>query len=84
MANLPQLPPNPPGLSRRGDEYCLVEIIYIDNSTATFMLNAGIGLAKYLQTELEQRGSVLLRNNTDAMVIVKDQLRSLTMRTVTN
>jgi hypothetical protein len=61
-----------------------VGTIYIDNSTATFMLNAGIGLAKYLQTELEQRGSVLLRNNTDAMVIVKDQLRSLTMRTVTN
>lgn len=64
-------------------QYSLVEIVYVDGTTASFTINAGYGLAQYLRDELNDKQSLTLRNDTDVMVIVREQLRSFTLRQLT-
>lgn len=64
-------------------EYCLVEIIYVDGTTASFMINAGVGLGRYLAEELRDKQAITLRNDTDVLIIPREQLRSFTMRQIT-
>lgn len=64
-------------------EYSLVEIVYVDGTTTSFMLKAGLGIAKYLQDDLKEQQALMLRNDTDVMVITREQLRSFTLRAMT-
>ena len=65
------------------EEYSLVEIVYVDGTTTSFMLSAGKSIAKYLRDELRDHQSLTLRNDTDVMVVTREQLRSFTLRQVT-
>ena len=64
-------------------QYSLVEIVYVDGSTATFTINAGLTIGKYLRDELNDKQSLTLRNDTDVMIITREQLRSFTLRQIT-
>lgn len=64
-------------------EYSIVEVVYVDGTTASFMVNAGPSLSAYLATGLKDTGSLILRNEVDALVIPREQLRSFHMRKVT-
>lgn len=64
-------------------QYSLVEIVYVDGTTTTFMINAGFGIAKYLRDELNDKQSLTLRNDTDVMIVTREQLRSFTLRQIT-
>jgi hypothetical protein len=64
-------------------EYSLVEITYVDGTTTSFMVKAGLGLAKYLREELRDALALTLRNDTDTLVVMREQLRCFHMRAVT-
>ena len=64
-------------------EYSLVEIAFVDGSKTEFMVKAGLGIAKYLRDELRDHNCLTLRNDSDMMIITREQLRSFTMRRVT-
>ena len=64
-------------------EYSLVEIVYVDGTTTSFVVKAGLGLGRYLADELKDKQALTLRNDTDVMVITREQLRSFTMRAMT-
>jgi hypothetical protein len=64
-------------------EYSLVELVYVDGTTTSFMVKAGLGIAKYLRDELRDHQSLTLRNDTDVLVVVREQLRSFTLRAMT-
>lgn len=64
-------------------EYSLVEIVYVDGTTASFTIKASPNIAKYLNEGLRDTQSLTLRNDTDTMVILREQLRSFTMRKLT-
>ena len=64
-------------------QYSIVEIVYVDGSTATFTINAGYGIAKYLRDGVKDHGSLTLSNDTDVMIITREQLRSFTLRQIT-
>lgn len=66
------------------DEYSLVEIVYDDGTTTTFMMKASSKIAKYLGDELLERQCLVLRNDTDALVVPRERIRSLAIRTVTS
>ena len=64
-------------------EYSLVEIVYVDGTTSSFMVKASPNIAKYLRDELKDMQALTLRNDTDVMVITREQLRSFTLRKLT-
>lgn len=64
-------------------KYSIVEVVYVDGTTVSFMVNAGPSLSAYLATGLKETGSLILRNEVDALVIPREQLRSFHMREVT-
>ena len=64
-------------------EYSLVEIAYVDGTTTSFIVKAGLGIAKYLRDELRDHNCLTLRNDTDVLVVVREQLRSFTLRAMT-
>jgi hypothetical protein len=64
-------------------QYSIVEIVYVDGSTAMFTINVGLGIGKYLRDELKDHNSLTLRNDTDVMIITREQLRSFTLRQIT-
>lgn len=64
-------------------EYSLVEIVYVDGTTASFIVNASPNIANYLRHDLKEQQALMLRNDTDVMVITREQLRSFTLRTMT-
>ena len=64
-------------------EYSLVEIVYIDGTTASFTVKASPNIARYLRDELKDTQALTLRNDTDVMVITREQLRSFTIRKLT-
>ena len=64
-------------------QYSLVEIVYVDGSTAMFTITAGLSIGKYLRDELNDKQSLTLRNDTDVMIITREQLRSFTLRQIT-
>ena len=65
------------------DEYSLVEIVYVDGTNAAFTVSAGLGIANYLRDELRDHHCLTLRNDTDVMIVTREQLRSFTMRRLT-
>jgi hypothetical protein len=64
-------------------EYSLAEIVYVDGTTTTFTVKAGVGIAKYLAEELRDKQALTLRNDTDVLLIPREHLRSFTMRRLT-
>lgn len=64
-------------------EYSLVEIVYVDGTTSSFVVKASPNIARYLQDDLREQQALLLRNDTDVMVITREQLRSFTLRVMT-
>ena len=64
-------------------EYSLAEIVYVDGTTTSFIVKAGVGIARYLAEELRDKQAITLRNDTDVLIIPREQLRSLTMRAMT-
>ena len=60
-----------------------MEIVYTDGSTSSFMVNAGLGITKYLRDELKEHNSLILRNDTDTLIVVREQLRSISLRQIT-
>lgn len=64
-------------------EYSLAEIVYTDGTTSSFMVKAGVGLARYLAEELRDKQALTLRNDTDVLLIPREQLRSFTLRAMT-
>ena len=65
-------------------EYSIVEVVYVDGTTVNFMINAGPSLSDWLAVRLKETGSLILRNDVDALVIPHEQLRSFHMRKVTD
>lgn len=65
------------------EEYSIVEIVFVDGTKTEFMVNAGKGIAGYLRDELRDHQSLTLRNDTDVMIITREQLRSFTLRQIT-
>ena len=65
-------------------EYSLVELTYVDGTTSSFMVKASPNIAKYLRDELKETQALTLRNDTDTLVVVREQLRCFTMRSVTS
>jgi hypothetical protein len=47
------------------------------------MVNAGLGITKYLRDELKEHNSLILRNDTDTLIVVREQLRSISLRQIT-
>ena len=66
------------------EEHSIVEVVYVDGTTANFMINAGPSLADWLAARLKETGSLVLRNEVDSLVIPREQLRSFHMRKVTS
>ena len=64
-------------------EYSIAEIVYVDGTTTTFTVKAGLGLARYLAEELRDKQAITLRNDTDVLLIPREHLRSFTMRAMT-
>ena len=65
-------------------EYSIVEVVYVDGTTVNFMVAAGPTLSDWLAARLKETGSLVLRNEVDALVIPREQLRSFHMRKVTD
>ena len=64
-------------------EYSLVELTYVDGTKSEFIMKAGAGIAKYLRDELKDHSCLSLRNDTDILVVVREQLRSFALRQIT-
>lgn len=64
-------------------EYSLVELVYVDGTKSEFIMKAGVGIAKYLRDELRDHSCLTLRNDTDIIVVMREQLRSFAMRQIT-
>jgi hypothetical protein len=64
-------------------EYSIVEVVFVDGTTAAFMINAGPSLAAYLTETLQEKGALVLRNETDAMVVPRERLHSFSLRKTT-
>lgn len=64
-------------------EYSLVELVYVDGTTASFMVKAGPRIANHLRHELNEQQALMLRNDTDVLIVPREQLRSFTMRAMT-
>ena len=64
-------------------EYSLVELVYVDGTTSSFIVKAGLGIGRHLAEELRDKQALTLRNDTDVLVVVREQLRSFTMRAIT-
>ena len=71
-------------MSKYPVEYSIVDIVYVDGTTSSFMVKAGPGIAKFLTQELRDSLSLTLRNDTDTLVVLREQLRSFSMRLVTS
>lgn len=66
------------------EEHSIVEVVYVDGTTVNFMVNAGPSLSDWLASKLKETNSLVLRNDVDALVIPREQLRSFHMRKVTD
>jgi hypothetical protein len=64
-------------------EYSLVELTYVDGTKSEFIIKAGAGITKYLRDELKDHSCLSLRNDTDILVVVREQLRSFALRQIT-
>jgi hypothetical protein len=64
-------------------EYSLAEIVYVDGTTTSFIVKAGVGIARYLAEDLRDKQAITLRNDTDVLIIPREQLRSFIMRAMT-
>jgi hypothetical protein len=65
------------------NEYSIVEIVFVDGTTMEFMVNAGKGIAQHLCTALRDFGSMTLFNDSDVLVVTREQLRCFTLRDIT-
>lgn len=63
-------------------QYSLVEVTYVDGSKEEFTISAGPTIAQHLTTTLRDTGALTLRNDTDTLVIVREQLRSFALRKI--
>lgn len=63
--------------------YSIVEVTFVDGTQQAFMINASPAIAKYLTTDLKETGALTLRNGNDTLVVVREQLRSFTLRQIT-
>lgn len=63
--------------------YSLVELTYVDGTKSEFLMKAGAGIAKYLRDELRDHLCLRLRNDTDILVVLREQLRSFALRQIT-
>lgn len=63
-------------------EYSVVEVVFIDGTTVSFMINAGPSLASYLSDTLQEKGALVLRNENDAMVVPRERLHSFSLRKI--
>lgn len=71
-------------MSKYPTEYSLVELTYVDGTTSSFIVKAGPTIAKYLSQELRDSLALTLRNDTDTLVVMREQLRCFHMRAVTS
>lgn len=63
-------------------QYSLVEVTYVDGTTGVFTINAGPSITSHLTTTLRDTGALTLRNDTDTLVILREQLRSFALRKI--
>jgi hypothetical protein len=64
-------------------EYSLVEVTYVDGTTAAFTISAGPSITNHLTQTLRDTGALTLRNGTDTVVILREQLRGFALRKLT-
>lgn len=64
-------------------ESSLVELVYVDGTKSEFIMKAGAEIAKYLRDELRDHSCLTLRNDTDIIVVMREQLRSFALRQIT-
>ena len=65
------------------DVYSIAEIVFVDGTKTEFMVKAGKGIAGYLRDELRDHQSLTLRNDSDVLVVTREQLRCFTLRQIT-
>lgn len=63
--------------------YSIAEIVFVDGTKTEFMVKAGNGIAKYLRDELRDHQCLTLRNDSDVLVVTREQLRCFTLRQIT-
>ena len=73
----PHLPEKYPNI------YSIAEIVFVDGTKTEFMVKAGKGIAGYLRDELRDHQSLTLRNDSDVLVVTREQLRCFTLRQIT-
>jgi hypothetical protein len=74
---------NPHLPARYPDTYSIAEIVFVDGTKTEFMVKAGKGIAKYLRDELRDHQCLTLRNDSDVLVVTREQLRCFTLRQIT-
>ena len=70
-------------MDTKDNDYSMVEITYVDGTVVPFMLSAGTGIAGYLRDQLRDTHALLLRNETDVLVVPREQLRCFMLRAMT-
>lgn len=66
------------------EEHSLVEIVFMDDTTESFMINAGINITAYLNQTLHDTGALVLRNERESMVIPRERLKAFKLTKVTS
>jgi hypothetical protein len=64
-------------------EYSIVEVTFIDDTTVSFMINAGPQISDYLSQKLHETGALVLRNERDSLVVPRERLKAFALRKVT-
>lgn len=70
--------------SKYPTEYSLVDVTYIDGTTTAFTMKASPKIARYLGGELRDNKCLTLLNDTDALIVPREQLRSVAIRALTS
>lgn len=70
--------------SKYPEEYSLVEIVFVDDTTKSFMINAGVNITAHLNQKLHETGALVLRNERESMVIPRERLKAFKLTKITS
>ena len=63
--------------------YSMAEVEMMDGKTQTFMIKAAPRISQHLLTEMQDKGFLIMWNDTDVLCIRADQVKQFTLRAFT-
>ena len=63
--------------------YSMAEVEMVDGKTQTFMIKAAPRISQHLLTEMQDKGFLIMWNDTDVLCIRADQVKQFTLRAFT-